>query len=450
MPWLPTVAAIIPCFNAVRFVGAAVRSALAQTYPRLEIVVVDDGSTDGLTDALGPFQDRVKLVLQPHQGLAAARNRGISETEAELVALLDADDQWHPDKIRRQVALLGSRPDCCLVYTARQLIDDAGEPIPEGTTWYPLPPEPVQGECLVELVRANRLMSSSVLLNRTALGTVWFDERLAACEDWDLWLRLAEQHHFAYLDEALTDIRVHHRNMTLDASLMYQSSLQVLELLIRRGRRREAVVQAKSLLLDTAHREYEAGNIATARKLYQTCMPALGIDGWRRYAVSLLPASLRNPALSFWRGLRTEDTAAASVGPRAELVEPSRPTPHLAIVEDENSVRELIADSLAENGYEVDLAADGAEALRLCEQARYDLILSDLRMPNMDGASLYEELRLRYGSTMPRMIFITGQAHSLDYAGFLSATGVPVLPKPFTVDGLRTKVRQVLSAGAPR
>src|ERR1700732_448448 len=90
MPWLPTVAAIIPCFNAARFVGAAVRSALMQTYPRLEIVVVDDGSTDGLNDALRPFRDRVKLVLQPHQGLSAARNRGIRETEAELVALLDA------------------------------------------------------------------------------------------------------------------------------------------------------------------------------------------------------------------------------------------------------------------------------------------------------------------------------------------------------------------------
>ena len=441
MPRLPTVAAIIPCFNGARFVGAAIKSALAQTYPLLEIVVVDDGSTDDLAAALWPFQDRVKLVLQPHQGLAAARNRGIRETEAELVALLDADDQWHPDKIRRQVAVLGSRPECCLVYTARQLIGDAGEPIREGTTWYPLPPEPVQGECLVELVRANRLMSSSVLVHRTALSTVWFDERLAACEDWDLWLRLAEHHHFAYLDDALTDIRVHDSNMTLDASRMYQSSLQVRELVIRRGRRRDAVVQAQSLLLATAHREYEAGNIATARKLYRACIPALGIDGWRRYAVSSLPASLRNPALAFWRRLRIGETAGLT--PRVDVSDASRPSPHLAVVEDENSVRELIGDALAENGYEVDLAADGAEALRLCERARYDLILSDLRMPNMDGVALYEELRLRYGSTMPRMIFVTAQ--SLDYAGFLAATSVAVLPKPFTVDGLRTAVRQALS-----
>src|SRR5260370_12353731 len=88
MPWLPTVAAIIPCFNAARFVGAAVRSALAQTYPRLEIVVVDDGSTDGLTDALSPFQHRLKLVLQPHQGLPAARNRRIREPTPDLLPLL--------------------------------------------------------------------------------------------------------------------------------------------------------------------------------------------------------------------------------------------------------------------------------------------------------------------------------------------------------------------------
>ena len=446
MSWLPTVAAIIPCFNAAQFVGDAIQSALAQTYPRLEIVVVDDGSTDDLTDALRPFQDRVNVVVQPHQGLAAARNRGIRETQAELVALLDADDRWHPDKIRRQVAVLGSRPECCLVYTARQLIDKVGEPVREGTTWYPLAPEPVQGECLVELVGANRLMSSSVLFRRAALGAGWFDERLAACEDWDLWLRLAEQHQFAYVNEPLTEIRVHDSNMTLDASQMYASSLQVRELVIRRGRRKEAVTQAQAILLPAAHRAYEVGDISRARELFRACIPALGMDGWRRYAVSLLPASISNPARAFWQRLRTRETTAPAE-PRHKLDDSSRPTPHLAVVEDENSIRELIVDALAENGYEVDLAADGAEALRLCQRAHYDLILSDLRMPTMDGAALYEELWLRYGPTMPRMVFVTAQANSPDYEGFLAATCVPVLPKPFTVDGLRTLVKQVLSEG---
>jgi glycosyltransferase involved in cell wall biosynthesis/CheY-like chemotaxis protein len=448
MPRLPSVAAIIPCFNSAQFVGDAIRSALAQTYPRLEVVVVDDGSTDGLTDALQAFRDRIKLVIQPHQGVSAARNRGITETDAELIALLDADDRWHPDKIRRQVAVLASRPDCCLVYTARHLVDRTGATVREGTTWYPLPPEPVQGECLVELVRANRLMASSVLFRRAALGTAWFDERLAACEDWDLWLRLAEQQQFAYLDEPLTDIRVHDRNTQLDANQMYETSLQVRELVVRRRQRREAIVEARAILLHAADREYDAGNIARARQLYWACLPALGRDRLRRYAVSLLPASLRNLARTIRWGLHAKKPDAPAAKSRDNSENPDRVSPHLAVVEDEDSVRELIVDALADNGYEVDLVADGAEALRLCEQARYDLILSDLRMPDMDGAALYQELRLRYGSTMPRMIFVTSLAHSLDYARFLHGTNVPVLAKPFTVDGLRTAVRQALGEGA--
>jgi CheY-like chemotaxis protein len=290
-------------------------------------------------------------------------------------------------------------------------------------------------------------MSSSVLFRRAALGTVWFDERLAACEDWDLWLRLAEQHQFAYLDEPLTDIRVHDRNMTLDANQMYESSLQALELVIRRRQRREAVTEARTILLHAAHREYEASNFLRARQLYQTCMPAIGRDGLRRYAVSLLPASIRNTVRGVWWWLHANETGAPADHLR-NSDDTDRASPHLVVVEDDDSVRELIVDSLADNGYEVDLAADGAEALRLCEQARYDLILSDLRMPNMDGAALYQELRLRYGSTMPPMLFVTAPPHLLDHARFLSASNVPVLSKPFTVGGLQKAVRRALGEGA--
>jgi two-component system cell cycle response regulator CpdR len=116
----------------------------------------------------------------------------------------------------------------------------------------------------------------------------------------------------------------------------------------------------------------------------------------------------------------------------------------ILVVDDEESVRELIADVLVGHGYEVEMATDGADALRLCEQGRYDLILSDLRMPKMDGAAFYQALQAKYGPAMPRMIFVTGQAHSLDYAGFLGMTAVPVLAKPFTVDELRKAVTQAL------
>jgi CheY-like chemotaxis protein len=119
------------------------------------------------------------------------------------------------------------------------------------------------------------------------------------------------------------------------------------------------------------------------------------------------------------------------------------------IVEDEPDVRELIADVLVENGYEIELAPDGAAALQLCDARTYDLILSDLRMPKMDGAALYWALQLRHGAAMPRMVYVTGQANSLDYAGFLAASRVPVLPKPFSPEDLRKAVRQALAGGGP-
>jgi len=120
----------------------------------------------------------------------------------------------------------------------------------------------------------------------------------------------------------------------------------------------------------------------------------------------------------------------------------------ILVVDDEAAIRELIADVLAGHGYEVEMATDGDDALRLCERGRYDLILSDLRMPKMDGAALYQALQDKYGPAMPRMIFVTGQAHALDYAGFLGMTAAPVLAKPFTVEDLRKAVTQVLGMGS--
>ena len=110
------------------------------------------------------------------------------------------------------------------------------------------------------------------------------------------------------------------------------------------------------------------------------------------------------------------------------------------VVDDEDFVRSLIVDVLTDLGHQVDAASNGAEAIRRFEQMRYDLVVSDLRMPKMDGAALFQALRDKYSSAMPRMIFVTGQAHSLDYAGFLGIASVPVLAKPFSVAGLQKAV----------
>src|SRR5262249_40387408 len=105
------VSVIIPAYRAAGVIGRAVASALGQTRPPDEILVVDDGSPDDVTAALTPFGDHVRLVRQPNGGASSARNRGLDETGGEPIAFLDADDYWEPDKLRRQLDVLALRPE---------------------------------------------------------------------------------------------------------------------------------------------------------------------------------------------------------------------------------------------------------------------------------------------------------------------------------------------------
>jgi len=116
----------------------------------------------------------------------------------------------------------------------------------------------------------------------------------------------------------------------------------------------------------------------------------------------------------------------------------------ILVVEDESSLRELIANILLLDHHEVDTVRDGAEALYRIEQRAYDLIISDLQMPNLDGPGLYAALRKRFGESLPRVIFVIGHAEADQFVPFLAETGDAVLTKPFTVEDLRTLVQWVL------
>jgi glycosyltransferase involved in cell wall biosynthesis len=106
----PLVSCIVPVFNGEAYLAEAVDSILQQAYPRLEIIVVDDGSTDRTPEIVASYGDRVHPVRQANAGPAAARNRGVRDSRGDLVAFLDADDRWHPEKLARQVARFAARP----------------------------------------------------------------------------------------------------------------------------------------------------------------------------------------------------------------------------------------------------------------------------------------------------------------------------------------------------
>jgi CheY-like chemotaxis protein len=121
----------------------------------------------------------------------------------------------------------------------------------------------------------------------------------------------------------------------------------------------------------------------------------------------------------------------------------------ILVVDDEDNLRDVLVEVLKRDGHEVHSAADGAEALRRAEAQRYDLVITDLRMPNLEGPELYRAVRQRYADNPPRVIFMSANTGIEEYATFLAETGEPALEKPFNLADMRQVVLQVL-AQTPR
>jgi CheY-like chemotaxis protein len=128
---------------------------------------------------------------------------------------------------------------------------------------------------------------------------------------------------------------------------------------------------------------------------------------------------------------------------------PMKRSIHILVVDDEPLIAQPLADALAAEGYEIDVAVNGQRALEKINDRAYDLILSDLRMPELDGVGLCQELERRRPDLLRRMIFITGAIEHPDHQSFLAQTQVPVLAKPFSLSALHALTRQVLSASRP-
>jgi glycosyltransferase involved in cell wall biosynthesis len=302
----PRVAAVIPCYNAARHIGEAIGSILSQTYEPIDVIVVNDGSTDDFDGAIAPFRDRITVIEQPNSGQAAARNRALAAAEASYVAFLDADDRWHPEKIARQVAHLEEHPECGLVHTVWSLIDGDGRPVRESAL-LPPPAHRASGDCLLALLGGNAIVISSVVVRRRLLAHELFAVDLCGVEDWDMWVRLATRTRFARIDEPLTDYRVHQTNFSSDTRVMSRATVKLMEGVLARetdhAARRAARVSRHEAMLEVANREYEHGNYLEARRWFRDAFPRLRAADMVRYCATFLPAGVFTTARSAWRGL---------------------------------------------------------------------------------------------------------------------------------------------------
>lgn len=186
----PLVSVVIPAYNAAQFICEAVDSALHQTYPNIEVIIVNDGSTDDTGEIARSYEPRVRVFDQQNRGIAGARNTGIRHAHGAIIALLDADDIWMPERVARCVALLQDDPTIGFVTTDAYLIfeDERTDLRYYGAYQrFPFPRRTLQ---LQEIARRN-FMFISVLFDRRLLNVAGheFDETLRAAEDFDLWTR---------------------------------------------------------------------------------------------------------------------------------------------------------------------------------------------------------------------------------------------------------------------
>lgn len=184
------VSVIIPAYNAAAFVCEAVNSALAQTHPDVEVIVVDDSSTDDTPDVLARYGSRIRVHRQPNGGVSSARNTGASLATGDWVSFLDADDVWAPRKIEAQLEAVGGG---AWAYTNRYNFGARGA-VPEIQTDVTRMSE---GDVFIPLLLRGNFITVSSVMMRTALFEELggFYHQKGGCEDWDLWLRAASRHH---------------------------------------------------------------------------------------------------------------------------------------------------------------------------------------------------------------------------------------------------------------
>jgi len=221
-----TISVVIPAYNAAHFLPRSLASVFAQTLPPQEVIVVDDGSTDGTGEVAAALGARV--IRQENRGLAAARNTGIQHATGEWIALLDADDLWAPEKLARQVSAI--RPDTVLVYTGARHFDENGTRAAQSAIAPPTARKMLR--------YCNPIVPSSVLLRREAvLAAGGFREGAPACEDWGMWVRLMPLGSFAASPEPLTNYYVHPKSMSASPGRMLEGLKAILDPILLAGYR---------------------------------------------------------------------------------------------------------------------------------------------------------------------------------------------------------------------
>jgi len=219
----PLVSIIIPCYNQAHFLGEAIESGLAQTYPHHEIIVVDDGSTDATSEVAGSYAG-VQCVRQRNAGLSAARNAGVRVSRGQFLVFLDADDRLLANALQSGLNCFQGHPECAFVSGHFRYINA------DGSVRLQFPQEELEFDPYRALLHRNYIsMHATVMYRRQVVEAVGgFTTSLQSCEDYDMYLRIVRTHNVRRHDGVVAEYRSHEGSMSMDAARMLRGVMATL------------------------------------------------------------------------------------------------------------------------------------------------------------------------------------------------------------------------------
>lgn len=226
-----TVSVVIPTYNRARFLKAAIDSVLRQTFQDIEIIVVDDKSTDNTREIVEAYGDRVKYILQENKERGAARNNGIIHSEGEYIALLDSDDLWLPNHLESCIKALRNTPDAALSFSGSYVADEEGRIISR------MKLSPFNGYALERIVSrysSGGCNASSCLIRKDIFNKAGYfseDKALSGSEDWEMWARISAYAKIVSTNTYTVMVRFHKKNSSINADRMAKSMKMALDLI---------------------------------------------------------------------------------------------------------------------------------------------------------------------------------------------------------------------------
>jgi len=305
----PLVSVVVPVYNGEAFVEQTIASVSAQNYRSLEILVIDDGSTDNSLAVLSAYPTEVplRILRQQNRGVAVARQAAVSASAGEYVAFVDQDDWWREDKIAKQVELFQADSSLGLVHTKAAYYDQSSgafvPPINSSAA-----PHELVGHCYERLLMENLICNSTVMVRRSAFDAVGgFDLSIGGntVADYALWLRLARKFTFAFLPEELAVFRLHAKQGTWQREPMLRAELALLSNEVSSAVRRSPQMRQRFAGLEEALgiAFLDTGNYSAARS---SLMRAWWEDPSLRRTGLCLASALPSALVERWRRSRAK------------------------------------------------------------------------------------------------------------------------------------------------